>query len=441
MLKFKIDIKEGVVKYTETIVEYDKMGRIVNDSEQNECSAEEVYTKIWNNGNNWQFKIQLIISLLGLGILGQVSAMLGVPFFILLIYFAVRQGGSWKSYMEYILDEQAQGRVDALQNAYDTLNTSQSVFPEAGLMTIKNLETDIPIFGWIDGTDKDEIFMLPDVCLVNVKQTGFAPIPYNKMQIVYQDMDPHLTLDAKDSRIKGQTWRWANKDGSPDGRRRASENHRMYEVIRGFAWITDKSYSGDGDDGHFSAGLIVSSPSIGQQFVDNIKQIFGNKSSDSKLKASSKNPDVSLNPITPDNVSLDNSESGTESDGGDDFMTLSESVFILASTMGNADGNLDESEMEDVTNNNPIYLEHMQQIDFDVFKEKIGTGKCTKELAVSIIKKQTDKVQLDVMAIVWHVLVSDGVMSDEEKEIMAKLLAEFNLEIDDVNKRYEEMVS
>ena len=76
-----------------------------------------------------------------------------------------------------------------------------------------------------------------------------------------------------------------------------------------------------------------------------------------------------------------------------------------------------------------------------MFKEKIGTGKCTKELAVSIIKKQTDKVQLDVMAIVWHVLVSDGVMSDEEKEIMAKLLAEFNLEIDDVNKRYEEMVS
>ena len=76
MLKFKVDIKEGVVKYTETIVEYDKMGRIVNDSEQNECSAEEVYTKIWNNSNNWQFKIQLIISLLGLGILGQVSAML-----------------------------------------------------------------------------------------------------------------------------------------------------------------------------------------------------------------------------------------------------------------------------------------------------------------------------------------------------------------------------
>ena len=442
MQKFTVNINKGKTTYTETIIEYDKFARVANESDPTECSAGDMYTKVWENGNVWHFKKQLIISLLGLmaGAMIEVNV-ITAPFAIALIYFCVRQGGAWKSHVEYILDSDAQKRVDAIENAYEGLNTSQSVFPDAGKMTIKNFEANTNIFGWIDPTDKDEIFMLPDVCLVNVKQGGFAAIAYSRMYAHYIDMKPDIVLDPLDSRVVKQTYRWTNKDGSPDRRRRADENYRMYEVIKGFPLISDDpGFDDDKADANFSAGLITSSPGIGEKFANDLKKIFGNKPVKTSPKPKSK--PVTTKPNKPKGkVTLDDFDTNKSTSDGDDFMTLSESVFISASTMGNADGSFDESEMGDVTNNNSIYLQHMQQIDFDAFKEKIDTGKCTKELAISIVKKQTNKVQLDTMAIVWHVLVSDGVMSDEEKEVMAELLTEFDMDIKDVNARYEQIVN
>ena len=43
--------------------------------------------------------------------------------------------------------------------------------------------------------------------------------------------------------------------------------------------------------------------------------------------------------------------------------------------------------------------------------------------------------QIDALALVWHVLVADGVMTEGEKTVMAELLVEFDIDIDTVNNR------
>ena len=68
---------------------------------------------------------------------------------------------------------------------------------------------------------------------------------------------------------------------------------------------------------------------------------------------------------------------------------------------------------------------------------KIKRGECSKEACIQTLKARSLDTQLDALAIVWHVLIADGVMTDGEKTLMAELLNGFNIEIEDVTARLE----
>tara|TARA_B100000809_G_scaffold224342_1_gene234433 strand:- start:277 stop:693 length:417 start_codon:yes stop_codon:yes gene_type:complete len=122
-------------------------------------------------------------------------------------------------------------------------------------------------------------------------------------------------------------------------------------------------------------------------------------------------------------------------------LTQSEAIQMLVLEMGNADGEYSEQEINEICNNNPVFLKHCNKIDFDLFILKIKQGKATKETAISTLKARSLDTQLDALAIVWHVLLADGIMDDGEKELMVELLTEFDIDIESVTSRLEKITS
>jgi hypothetical protein len=184
--------------------------------------------------------------------------------------------------VEFDIDSNGEKRMNAVKEAFDFVNNAENVFPSAGLWSIKFLDTNIDIHGWKDPTDNDEIFFMPDVCLVNVKQSGFSAIGYEKMHSGYTDMKDTAQNPPSDSEILGRTWLHTRKDGQPD--RRYTDNPTVYSIKKGFTLISDHPQFKEGEDSNFSAGLIVSSPSIARDFNSKMKNIFSSGSSTSKSK-------------------------------------------------------------------------------------------------------------------------------------------------------------
>jgi len=432
MLEYKVEIKDGKTSYTETAAQYDKIARKIGE-ETRECTAEEMYSNIWTHMQKQEFMWQGVSSIVIGGFAGAyVGVILAAPFLIAFGYFIFRAIAAEKCNIEYTLDEKAKEKVSLIQNAYTGLNTAQDVFPAAGEMTIKKVTTSESLFGWIDPTDNDEIWMLPDVCLVNVKQTGFVPIEYNKMYIGFKESEYKELYPPSDSKTLGQTYLHTNKDGQRD--LRFKDNPTVYKIMKGFVLISDDpAYDDSKTDSNFSAGIIISSPSIAKKFHGDLQKVFGSlrqPSTPSKLEKST----------TQDTDATPTLDSNPNTSDGNDFMTMEESMFILASDMGRADGEFSSEEIESLANNNAVFRNYWKKIDQDAFKGKIETGKCTKEAAVSKLKKESRTIQLDAMGIVWHVLAADGEMTEGEKALMLELLTEFNFEIDEVNSRFTEML-
>ena len=115
-----------------------------------------------------------------------------------------------------------------------------------------------------------------------------------------------------------------------------------------------------------------------------------------------------------------------------------EAIVTLCMEMGGADGDFSEQEMDSLVRN-PEFMK--LDWDSDLFGEKIKRGESTHANAVSALKGCSLGSQIEALALVWHVLLADGVMTEGEKGVMAKLLTEFDIEIDTVNARLEKMVS
>ena len=120
-------------------------------------------------------------------------------------------------------------------------------------------------------------------------------------------------------------------------------------------------------------------------------------------------------------------------------LTQSEAIWALSFSMGMADGDFTDQELEEVIYNNPVYNEYFKKIDLDLLKVKIKRGEASKEAAVSTLKARSVDTQLDALACVWHVLIADGVMAEGEKQLMAELLNEFDIDIDSVSSRLEKI--
>ncbi|MDC0229935.1 hypothetical protein OAK48_03080 [Deltaproteobacteria bacterium] len=116
-------------------------------------------------------------------------------------------------------------------------------------------------------------------------------------------------------------------------------------------------------------------------------------------------------------------------------LTQSEAIMQLTIFMGMADGEFTKEEMIEICNNNPVYKKHEEKIDQDLLSIKIERGEATKENAIRTLKSRSLNTQLDALAVVYHVLLADRKMEEGEKKLMLELLQEFNIGIEDVEKR------
>ena len=121
-------------------------------------------------------------------------------------------------------------------------------------------------------------------------------------------------------------------------------------------------------------------------------------------------------------------------------LTQSEAIVQLTILMGLVDGEFTQEEVIEICNNNPVYKKHVVKIDSDLLKLKQTRGEATKEDAISTLKARTLNTQLDALAIVYHMLIKDGLMHEGEKKLMGELLGEFDIELNTVKSRLNKIL-
>ena len=121
-------------------------------------------------------------------------------------------------------------------------------------------------------------------------------------------------------------------------------------------------------------------------------------------------------------------------------LTKSEAIYSLAFQMGIADGDFSKDEVARLERN-PNFITISDDFDRVKYDEKIHLGEATKENAIQTLKSLDLNTQIEAMAIVWHILIADGLMKTEEKALMVNLLEEFNFDVSTISNKLQEMLS
>ena len=121
-------------------------------------------------------------------------------------------------------------------------------------------------------------------------------------------------------------------------------------------------------------------------------------------------------------------------------LTKSEAIYSLAFQMGIADGDFSIDEVARLERN-PNYIIINEDFDRVKYEEKNNLGETTKENAIQTLKSLDLNSQIEALAIVWHILIADGLMKTEEKVLMVNLLEEFNCDINTISNKLQEMLS
>ena len=121
-------------------------------------------------------------------------------------------------------------------------------------------------------------------------------------------------------------------------------------------------------------------------------------------------------------------------------LTKSEAIYSLAFQMGIADGDFSKDEVVRLERN-PSFITINEDFDRVKYDEKIHLGEATKENAIQTLKSLDLNSQIEALAIVWHILIADGLMKTEEKALMVNLLEEFNCDVSTISNKLQEMLS
>ena len=121
-------------------------------------------------------------------------------------------------------------------------------------------------------------------------------------------------------------------------------------------------------------------------------------------------------------------------------LTKSEAIYSLAFQMGIADGDFSKDEVARLERN-PNYIIINEDFDRVKYEEKNNLGETTKKNAIQTLKSLDLNSQIEALAIVWHILIADGLMKTEEKVLMVNLLEEFNCDINTISNKLQEMLS
>ncbi len=264
-----------------------------------------------------------LIFLLALAILNSVSSLLQntFPFFVA-ISFIVTAGiwflGVWVAWvtnqqeklartttLQYKLDEESNNKFIDIQNAFESLAKSASIWRvisrmptwdwkrnagatslinrkriRAGYMQPPFIQTRIKIYGL--SLDSIQLYFLPDQVLI--RQNGkYGAINYPSLNI---NVSPTRFIEEegvpRDSQIIDSTWRYVRKDGGPDGRFR--DNRQIPIAQYGYVELSSQT----GLDLHFHISNLAYAQQFAQTLLDYVRYSQTPNASSSNSKSSGK---------------------------------------------------------------------------------------------------------------------------------------------------------
>jgi uncharacterized tellurite resistance protein B-like protein len=116
-----------------------------------------------------------------------------------------------------------------------------------------------------------------------------------------------------------------------------------------------------------------------------------------------------------------------------------EVVYTLALHMAKVDGFLSDDE-ESKLSKNPILKKITKDIDLNKIEKKIDDGDLTLESSIEFIKFLDVDEQIDILSIMWHIVICDGLMENKEKKLMEYMLKELDIELRTVSNRLQEVL-
>jgi uncharacterized tellurite resistance protein B-like protein len=107
--------------------------------------------------------------------------------------------------------------------------------------------------------------------------------------------------------------------------------------------------------------------------------------------------------------------------------------------MAKVDGFLSDDE-ESKLSKNPILKKITKDIDLNKIEKKIDDGDLTLESSIEFIKFLDVDEQIDILSIMWHIVICDGLMENKEKKLMEYMLKELDIELRTVSNRLQEVL-
>ena len=116
-----------------------------------------------------------------------------------------------------------------------------------------------------------------------------------------------------------------------------------------------------------------------------------------------------------------------------------QAVYTLALHIAKVDGVVSDDENSKLAKN-PILNKIVKDFDIKKIEKKIDDGKVTLESSIELIKSLELDEQIDILSIMWHIVICDGLMDIKEKELMEYMLKELDIELTTVSNRLQELL-
>ena len=116
-----------------------------------------------------------------------------------------------------------------------------------------------------------------------------------------------------------------------------------------------------------------------------------------------------------------------------------QAVYTLALHIAKVDGVVSDDENSKLAKN-PILNKIIKDFDIKKIEKKIDDGKVTLESSIELIKSLELDEQIDILSIMWHIVICDGLMDIKEKELMEYMLKELDIELTTVSNRLQELL-
>jgi uncharacterized tellurite resistance protein B-like protein len=122
-------------------------------------------------------------------------------------------------------------------------------------------------------------------------------------------------------------------------------------------------------------------------------------------------------------------------------ITKSEATVMLVMSTGNADGEFSIQEVEDAITKTPALREAMKDAESTDWLSKYRTKELNSDSAIKALKQYAVEEKTEVMAICWEIVLSDGKISEREKDQIEEWSEKLGIKLDDVIAKHSQMYS